>query len=84
MLTEGNRADASSGRTPKGTIQGAISTALALAAALRTFDPIEKQRMNSTTYYRMDARTLEPPSLDVIESDAADLGNYSLIDDDMK
>ncbi|KAF9110912.1 Protein phosphatase 1L [Mortierella sp. AM989] len=61
------------GRTPKGTIQGAISTALALAAALRTFDPIEKQRMNSTTYYRMDARTLEPPSLDVIESDAADL-----------
>ncbi|KAF9201075.1 Protein phosphatase 1L [Haplosporangium sp. Z 27] len=61
------------GRTPKGTIQGAISTALALSAALRTFEPIEKQRMNSTTYYRMDARALEPPSSEVLESDAADL-----------
>ncbi|KAF9436741.1 hypothetical protein BGZ76_003098 [Entomortierella beljakovae] len=61
------------GRTPKGTIQGAISTGLALAAALRTFDPIEKQRMNSTTYYRMDTRALEPPSADFQESDAADL-----------
>ncbi|KAF9570124.1 Protein phosphatase 1L [Mortierella alpina] len=47
------------GRTPKGTIQGAISTALALSAALGTFEPIEKQRMHSTTYYRMDPRALE-------------------------
>ncbi|KAG0207930.1 Protein phosphatase 1L [Mortierella sp. NVP41] len=48
------------GRTPKGTVQGAISTALALSAALGTFEPIEKQRMNSTTYYRMAAQALEP------------------------
>ncbi|KAF9173711.1 Protein phosphatase 1L [Mortierella sp. AD010] len=61
------------GRTPKGTIQGAISTGLALAAALRTFDPIEKQRMNSTTYYRMDTRALEPPSAETMESHATDL-----------
>ncbi|KAF9280412.1 Protein phosphatase 1L [Linnemannia elongata] len=48
------------GRTPKGTVQGAISTALALAAALKTFDPIEKQKMNSTTYYRMAEQALLP------------------------
>ncbi|KAG0337849.1 Protein phosphatase 1L [Podila humilis] len=46
------------GRTPKGTVQGAISTGLALAAALGTFEPIEKQRMNGTTYYRMAAQAL--------------------------
>ncbi|KAG0092507.1 Protein phosphatase 1L [Podila epicladia] len=59
------------GRTPKGTVQGAISTGLALAAALGTFEPIEKQRMNSTTYYRMAAQALEPPSSDM-ESDATE------------
>ncbi|KAF9181079.1 Protein phosphatase 1L [Haplosporangium sp. Z 767] len=58
------------GRTPKGTVQGAISTALALSAALKTFEPIEKQRMNSTTYYRMDARALEPA--EDVDSDASD------------
>ncbi|KAG0201569.1 hypothetical protein BGX28_005659 [Mortierella sp. GBA30] len=47
------------GRTPKGTIQGAISTGLALAQALGTFEPIEKQRMHSTTYYRMAPRALD-------------------------
>ncbi|KAG0261777.1 Protein phosphatase 1L [Mortierella polycephala] len=57
------------GRTPKGTVQGAISTALALSAALKTFEPIEKQRMNSTTYYRMDARALEPAG--DVDSDAS-------------
>ncbi|GJJ76631.1 hypothetical protein EMPS_08990 [Entomortierella parvispora] len=50
------------GRTPKGTVQGAISTGLALASALGTFEPIEKQRMNGTTYYRMAAQAMEPPS----------------------
>ncbi|KAF9119143.1 hypothetical protein BG015_006423, partial [Linnemannia schmuckeri] len=48
------------GRTPKGTVQGAISTALALSAALKTFEPIEKQKMNSTTYYRMAEQALLP------------------------
>ncbi|KAF9899095.1 hypothetical protein BX616_003286 [Lobosporangium transversale] len=56
------------GRTPKGTIQGAISTGLALAQALKTFEPIEKLRLNSTTYYRMDLRVLEEPSSDARES----------------
>ncbi|KAF9365902.1 hypothetical protein BGX34_007710 [Mortierella sp. NVP85] len=60
-----------SGRTPRGTIQGAISTALALAAALRTFDPIEKLRLNSTTYYRMDLRVLDPSAPDPKDSNTA-------------
>ncbi|KAG0318844.1 hypothetical protein BGZ99_005433 [Dissophora globulifera] len=62
------------GQTPKGTIQGAISTGLALAAALKTFDPIEKQRMHATTYYRMDPRALEPPSAEIMESGVVDQG----------
>ncbi|KAF9133654.1 Protein phosphatase 1L [Mortierella sp. 14UC] len=49
------------GRTPKGTVQGAISTALALSAALKTFEPIEKQKMNSSTYYRMAEQALLLP-----------------------
>ncbi|KAG0223039.1 hypothetical protein BGW41_005755, partial [Actinomortierella wolfii] len=60
------------GRTPKGTVQGAISTALALSHTLKTFEPIEKQRMNSTTYYRMAERALDPPEdedSDGMESD---------------
>ncbi|KAI1314370.1 Protein phosphatase 1L [Mortierella claussenii] len=60
------------GQTPKGTIQGAISTGLAMASALKTFEPIEKQRMNSTTYYRMDVRVLEDPSPEARESFQAD------------
>ncbi|KAG0239653.1 hypothetical protein BGX31_002582 [Mortierella sp. GBA43] len=51
------------GQTPRGTIRGAISTALALSSALKTFDPIEKLRLNSTTYYRMDVRVLDPSAL---------------------
>ncbi|KAF9426329.1 hypothetical protein BGZ94_006664 [Podila epigama] len=64
----GNRSD-QLGRTPKGTVQGAISTALALASALGTFEPIEKERMNATTYYRMATQVLDPASSD-IESDS--------------
>ncbi|KAG0052276.1 hypothetical protein BGZ83_002782 [Gryganskiella cystojenkinii] len=60
------------GRTPKGTVQGAISTGLALAAALGTFEPIEKNRTNGTTYYRMAAQALEPPSSEE-DSDATRL-----------
>ncbi|KAG0267057.1 hypothetical protein DFQ27_009204 [Actinomortierella ambigua] len=62
------------GRTPKGTVQGAISTALALSHTLKTFEPIEKQRMNSTTYYRMAERALDPPEdedSDGVDSDVA-------------
>ncbi|KAG0319063.1 Protein phosphatase 1L [Dissophora globulifera] len=61
------------GRTPKGTIQGAISTALSLSHTLKTFEPIEKCRMNSTTYYRMAPRALEPSLHDVaMDSEATE------------
>lgn len=61
------------GRTPKGTVQGAISTALALSAALKTFEPIEKQKMNSTTYYRMAEQALLPSEGG--DTDPSDAGN---------
>jgi hypothetical protein len=61
------------GRTPKGTVQGAISTALALSAALKTFEPIEKQKMNSSTYYRMAEQALLPSEGG--NSDQSDSGN---------
>ncbi|KAG0370547.1 hypothetical protein BC939DRAFT_532138 [Gamsiella multidivaricata] len=60
------------GMTPRGTIQGAISTGLALSAALGLFDPIEKQRVNNTTYYRMDIRVLVPPDSAGVASNGAD------------
>ncbi|KAG0370862.1 Protein phosphatase 1L [Gamsiella multidivaricata] len=58
------------GRTPRGTIQGAISTALSVAHSLGTFEPIQKYRLNSTTYYRMAPRTLDPTLPD--DSDATE------------
>ncbi|KAF9421213.1 Protein phosphatase 1L [Podila epigama] len=48
------------GRTPKGSVQGAISTALTLAHSLNRFEPIEKDRFANITYYRMAAQALEP------------------------
>ncbi|KAF9918527.1 Protein phosphatase 1L [Lobosporangium transversale] len=48
------------GQTPRGTVQGAISTALTTAHNLGTFEPIEKKKMSSTTYYRMAPSALDP------------------------
>ncbi|KAF9581236.1 Protein phosphatase 1L [Lunasporangiospora selenospora] len=60
------------GRTPKGTVQGAISTAIALSGTLRTFEPIEKLRLGSTTYYRMDRRVFETRAPPTVAPDSSD------------
>jgi len=51
-----------SGRTPKGSVQGAISTALTLAHQLKRIEPIEKEKLLNITYYRVAPEILEDVS----------------------
>lgn len=48
-----------SGRTPKGSVQGAISTALTLAHQLKRIEPIEKEKLLNITYYRVAPEILD-------------------------
>ncbi|KAF9395822.1 Protein phosphatase 1L [Podila verticillata] len=50
------------GRTPKGSVQGAISTALTLAHQLKRIEPIEKEKLLNITYYRVAPEVLEEVS----------------------
>ncbi|KAF9392438.1 Protein phosphatase 1L [Podila verticillata] len=50
------------GRTPKGSVQGAISTALTLAHQLKRIEPIEKEKLLNITYYRVAPEVLEDVS----------------------
>ncbi|KAG0088605.1 Protein phosphatase 1L [Podila epicladia] len=47
------------GRTPKGSVQGAISTALTLAHQLKRVEPIEKEKLFNITYYRVAPEILD-------------------------
>ncbi|KAF9311816.1 Protein phosphatase 1L [Podila horticola] len=47
------------GRTPKGSVQGAISTALTLAHQLKRIEPIEKEKLLNITYYRVAPEILD-------------------------
>ncbi|KAG0264215.1 Protein phosphatase 1L [Mortierella polycephala] len=62
------------GPTPTGTVQGAVSKALALSHSLGTFDPIIKRKMNGTTFYRLAPKVLDPSipadDSDITESDS--------------